>query len=296
MQNDSRSTNGSTSHPGSTPDDKALSVLIEDALVARNLRGMKTLQRVLEPGYCLRAARLLRDIRGTVLIGTGFPVVDTFETDGPVGAIALYDCLEYLGAEPVIVCGPPVSTALAANYRVHEISVGPHDQREQEALQALAKFKPSLVLSIERPGQAEDGLYYNMRGEDISARAACFDTYLRRCDCPSIAIGDGGNEIGMGNVKEALRELDITPAHTCCDELIVADVSNWGAYGIIAFLAHWRNEDLLGQIDPLKILRYLSSLGSVDGVTRRNELTEDGLSPDEGAALLLQLRRLIGMA
>jgi hypothetical protein len=291
MPNDARSNNHS-----STPDDNALSVLIEDALVARNLRGMKTLQRVLQPGYCLRAARLLRGIQGTVLIGTGFPVVDTFETDGPVGAIALYDCLEYLGAEPVIVCGPPVSTALAGKYRVHEIKVGPHDQREQEAFQALAKFQPSLVLSIERPGQAEDGLYYNMRGEDISARAACFDTYLQHCDCPSIAIGDGGNEIGMGNVKEALRELDITPAQTRCDELIVADVSNWGAYGIIAFLALWRNEDLLGKIEPLKILQYLSSLGSVDGVTRRNELTEDGLSPDEGTALLLQLRRLIGMA
>ncbi len=288
MRNDNRTNNTST--------DIALSVLIENALVARNPRGMKTLQRALEPGYCLRAAQLLRDIKGTVLIGTGFPVVDTFETDGPVGAIALYNCLEYLGAEPVIVCGPPMSTALASSYRVHEIKVGPHDQREEEALQALERYQPALVLSIERPGQAEDGHYYNMRGEDISARAACFDTYLKRCQCPSIAIGDGGNEIGMGNVKEALGQLDINAAHTCCDELIVADVSNWGAYGIIAFLGLWRNEDLLGKIEPLKILQYLSALGSVDGVTRRNELTEDGLSPDEGAALLLQLRRLVGMA
>ncbi|MEH6824343.1 MAG: DUF4392 domain-containing protein [Motiliproteus sp.] len=274
----------------------ALSVQIEDALVSRNLRGMKTIQRALPPGYCLRAARLLRDIRGTVLIGTGFPVVDTFETDGPVGAIALYDTLEYLGAQPVIVCGPPMSTALADKYRVHEIKVGPHDQREQEAAQALEKFKPSLVLSIERPGQAEDGHYYNMRGEDISARAACFDTFLDQCVCPTLAIGDGGNEIGMGNVKLALADLDITAAHTCCDELIVADVSNWGAYGIIAFLGLWRNEDLLARIDPMPILQYISELGSVDGVTRRNELTEDGLSPDEGRSLLLQLRQLINMA
>ena len=293
MVNDSSPNNSANAH---NPDEIALSILIENALVARNPRGMKTLQRALEPGYCLRAARLLRNIKGTVLIGTGFPVVDTFETDGPVGAIALYDCLEYLGATPVIVCGPPMSTALATAYRVHEIKVGPHDQREQEALQALDKYQPALVLSIERPGQAVDGNYYNMRGEDISARAACFDTYLKRCQCPSIAIGDGGNEIGMGNVKEALRQLDIKAAHTCCDELIVADVSNWGAYGIIAFLGMWRNEDLLGEIKPLKILQYLSDLGSVDGVTRRNELTEDGLSPDEGATLLLQLRRLVGMA
>ena len=286
----------SANQSSTTTDDSALSVLIEDALVARNLRGMKTLQRALEPGYCLRAARLLRGLQGTVLIGTGFPVVDTFETDGPVGAIALYDTLDYLGAKPVIVCGPPMSTALAKKYRVHEIKVGPHDQREQEALETLATFKPSLVLSIERPGQAEDGHYYNMRGEDISARAACFDSFLNHCDCPSIAIGDGGNEIGMGNVKEALRALKITAADTCCDELIVADVSNWGAYGIIAFLGLWRNEDLLARIAPLTILQYLSSEGSVDGVTRRNELTEDGLAPEEGDSLLLQLRRLTAMA
>ncbi|MEH6472049.1 MAG: DUF4392 domain-containing protein [Halopseudomonas sp.] len=279
-----------------TLNEDALSVQIEDALVSRNLRGMKKIQRALQPGYCLRAATLLRNIKGTVLIGTGFPVVDTFETDGPVGAIALYDTLEYLGAEPVIVCGPPMSTALASQYRIHEIKVGPHDQRQQEADQALARFKPSLVLSIERPGQADDGHYYNMRGEDISARAACFDTFLDHCDCPTIAIGDGGNEIGMGNVKQALRDLDITAAATRCDELIVADVSNWGAYGLIAFLGLWRNEDLLARIEPMAILQYLSNLGSVDGVTRRNELTEDGLAPDEGSALLLQLRRLLDMA
>jgi hypothetical protein len=83
----------------------ALSRTIEDILVARNLRGMKTVQSHLEPGYCLRAAKILRDCRGIVLIGTGFPVVDTFETDGPVGAIAFYETLEKIGATPILVCG-----------------------------------------------------------------------------------------------------------------------------------------------------------------------------------------------
>ena len=68
-----------------------LSKQIENALVKRNLRNMQVAQAALEPGYYLRAAAVLKNIQGAVLIGTGFPVTDTFETDGPVGAIALYE-------------------------------------------------------------------------------------------------------------------------------------------------------------------------------------------------------------
>ena len=135
-------------------DELALSQRIEDILVARNLRGMKTVQPHLEPGYCLRAAKILRDCRGIVLIGTGFPVVKTFETDGPVGAIAFYETLEKLGATPILVCGRPISEALAERFRVYEIHVGDHDRREYEARHALTAFRPDAVISIERPGQA----------------------------------------------------------------------------------------------------------------------------------------------
>ena len=276
--------------------DLALSQKIEDILVARNLRGMKTVQPYLQPGYCLRAAQILRDCDGHVLIGTGFPVVDTFETDGPVGSIALYDALETLGAIPIIVCGRPLSEALIAKYRVHEIRVGDHDKREHEAIEAMEKYQPQAIVSIERPGQAADGGYYNMRGENISPRTACFDTFMNLSESPTIAVGDGGNEIGMGKVSEALRDLNIVPAATSCDELIVADVSNWGAYGLISFLSVWHGSDLLKEINPLGILQYISELGSVDGVTRINQLTEDGLPVSEGESILRELREVCGFA
>jgi hypothetical protein len=272
----------------------ALSRNIENILVARNLRGMKTVQAYLQAGYCLRAARLLRECRGNILIGTGFPVVKTFETDGPVGAIAMYEAFEKLGATPTIVCGRPLSQALAARYRIHEIRVGDHDRREQEAREALELFQPEAIISIERPGQAADGGYYNMRGESISEHTACFDTFMNQSTCPTIAIGDGGNEIGMGNVAEALRNLNIVPAITRCDELIVADVSNWGAYGLISFLSVWSERDLLAEIVPMDSLRYISGLGSVDGVTRINQLTEDSLDPSEGESVLRELRQVCG--
>lgn len=277
-------------------DEQQLSLQIEDLLVARNPRGMKTVQKALEPGYYRRAARLMRGVKGTVLIGTGFPVVDTFETDGPVGAIALYDALESLGAHPIIVCGSPLSQALAERYRVHDIVVGPHDQRQQEAETALQTLQPELIISIERPGMAADGNYYNMRGEDISPRAACFDTFMQQADCPTIAIGDGGNEIGMGNIQQALQKLDIVPAATTCSELVIADVSNWAAHGLIAILGWWHQKDLLADVDSLAILRYLSDHGSVDGVTRENELTEDGLAAEEGIGVIHSLRSLTGFS
>lgn len=271
----------------------ALSRQIEDLLVAKNLRGMKTVQPALPEGYYLRAARILNKCKGHILIGTGFPVVDTFETDGPVGAIALYKALEELGATPVLVCGPPVSQALMKDYRVHEIRVGEHTEQKLEAFEALYRYNPDAVLSIERPGQAADGGYYNMRGESISERTACFDTFIRHAKCPTIGIGDGGNEIGMGNISEALRDLDIVSSATKVDELLIADVSNWGAYGILAFLSLWNDVDLLEKVKPLEILEYLSNLGSVDGVTRQNELTEDGLDPHEGEAVIAGLRALV---
>jgi len=272
---------------------QTLSCDIENLLVERNLRGMKTVQGALPAGYVLRAAQLMLPIRGRVLIGTGFPVVDTFETDGPVGAIALYNAFEALGAEPVIVCGPPLSDELADQYRVHPLKVGPHESQDQEALTALKELKPELIVSIERPGQAADGKYYNMRGEDISPRAACFDSFFHHATCPTIAIGDGGNEIGMGNIQEALKDLDIQAAATGCNELVIADVSNWAALGLIAILDWLTGQELLQKIDSLGVLEFLSKRGSVDGVTRENTLTEDGLPAQDGIDLIDRLQALV---
>jgi hypothetical protein len=270
-----------------------LSQAIEDLLVARNLRHMQTAQAALTPGYYLRAARILKAVTGTVIIGTGFPVSDTFETDGPVGAIALYDALQSRGADPWLACAPPLSVALAQDYQVLELAAADLAEAELEADEVLERLQPQAVVSIERPGLAEDGRYYNMRGEDISAHCAYFDPFLVRAKCPTIAIGDGGNEIGMGNIREAIADLDINAAVTGCDELLVADVSNWGAYGLIAFLDLWFDKNLLDGISPSGILEYLSARGSVDGVTRENTLTEDGLDAEEGYGVIRDLRKLV---
>lgn len=271
-----------------------LSQSIEALLVARNPRNMQLARDALQPGYYLRAATQLQDIAGTVIIGTGFPVNATFETDGPVGAIALYDTLADLGAHPLLACGPPLCDSIDQDYRVLPLLARNLEQAGDEARKQLALLRPAAVVSIERPGLAADGRYYNMRREDISEYCAFFDPYVRIADCPTIAIGDGGNEIGMGNIAGAISGLDINASATTCDELLVADVSNWGAYGIIAFLGLWSGRDLLARISPVEILGYLSARGSVDGVTRENTLTEDGLDAQEGLRVIRELRKLTG--
>ena len=274
--------------------DQKLSETIEDLMVARNPRNMQDAQAALTPGYYLRAAQQLYAARGNVIIGTGFPVADTFETDGPVGALALYKALELLGNTCWLACAAPLAAALADDYWILPLAARDAEAAAIEAQHLLTELKPAAIISIERPGVTNDGRYYNMRGEDISPRCGIFDTYLNLATCPTIAIGDGGNEIGMGNIAHAIGNLDINASITTCDELLVADVSNWAAYGLIAFLSRWHQQDLLAHHNPLETLQYLSDKGSVDGVTRTNTLTEDGLPANDGIALINELRGLLG--
>lgn len=277
-----------------------LSLDIENLLVARNLRGMKQVQPALTAGYLLRSAQLITSVLRTkanpeqppiVLIGTGFPVADTFETDGPVGAIALYQSLTELGFNVFLVCANPLQQVLKLQYQTLSLPEPSATQQQvNEQIGALLdSYQPDLIISIERPGKAADGKYYNMRKEDISSHCGRFDDLMSLCHCPTLAIGDGGNEIGMGNIQTDIAKLDIIPSVTQATELIIADVSNWGALGLIALVDAITGSHTLEKINALDTLKFLSQHGSVDGVTRENTLTEDGLEADQGLVLQQQI-------
>lgn len=272
-----------------------LSQQIEHMLVRQNVRGMATLLPALKTGSYLRAARLIANTKGLVLIGTGFPVGDSFETDGPVGAIVLYQLVEKLGARAMLACGDPLFSVLKNDYACLELPVNSVDAAAF-ALQALQQLEPELIISIERPGLAADGRYYNMRAVDISARCANFDVFFLQASCPTIAIGDGGNEIGMGNLYQALSQLAITPAVTGCDELLLADVSNWAAYGLLALVSVIKDtetgEGWLLDCQPAQLLQYLVKRGCVDGVTGLASITEDSLPPEHAMQLIRDLQQL----
>jgi hypothetical protein len=266
---------------------------VEEIILQHDRRGMTRLRERMRPGYCERAAKLITHTAGTVVIGTGFPAAGSFESDGPIGAICLYRVLERLGYRPVFACAPPISRLLARDFETYELPVAGWEESREAVAQALGALKPSLVVSVERPGLAADGRYYNMRGIDITEHTAKFDLFFDDGDCPTLAFGDGGNEIGMGNVGSALAELDIAPAVTRCDELVISSVSNWGVYGVLALMSHQMRRDLLDLIDPGQIARHLFANGCVDGVTGGKDHTEDGFPIDVGLGIIRELRELV---
>jgi hypothetical protein len=263
---------------------------IEDIILSHSARGMDLMRHAIPGGYCARAAKLILENKGRVLIGTGFPVGASFETDGPIGAIALYRVLERLGHEPVFGCAPPISRVLAGDFRTLEVPILSWEATVPVVESALADLRPALLVSIERPGVARDGHYYNMRGKDISDALAKFDLFFNLCDCPTIAVGDGGNEIGMGNLLAELDRLPIVPSVTRCDELVIATVSNWGVYGIVAAMSRELHQDLFNCFDPMGIVRYLVDRGAVDGKTGCAECSEDGFPLAVGLGIIERLR------
>jgi hypothetical protein len=120
-----------------------------------------------------------------------------------------------------------------------------------------------------------------------------------------LAVGDGGNEIGMGKLPASLIGATVPNGEaiasvTSCDRLVVAGVSNWGAYGLMAALSVVRPEwhRTIGQFltaeRDLAVTRATVAAGAVDGVTARREPTVDGFGVDVHGPLVEKLRRIAG--
>jgi hypothetical protein len=139
---------------------------------------MNELQKHMQPGYCRRAAQLILNNKGVVVIGTGFPVSGSFESDGPIGAIALYRILIELGCKPVFACAPPISLILSHSFLTYELPLAGWNESRPVIKRALKELEPSLIVSIERPGVSADGRYFNMYKKDITAHTAKFDLFL----------------------------------------------------------------------------------------------------------------------
>ncbi len=280
--------------------DPLLDVSIDnaDAVFPFDYRGIRSAARRLPADAYLRAGRALLARRaGVVLITTGFPFGSTGETDGPPGARAVAGALKALGWQIVTVACPATHAVVEALLG----RLGPVELVEGESPAAaragcervLRTHVPDVAIAIERPGVTADGRLVNMRGEQLHADTAALDALMQ---APlSIAIADGGNEIGMGAVAGYLarHRLVAAPCITRTTHLLLASVSTWGAYGLVAML------DLLSGIestptgsDERDWLQRLLAAGAVDGVSGRPEPTVDTFTADRTEAVLERLRAI----
>ena len=249
------------------------------------------------------------------------------ETDGPPGAALLASVLQDLGRPVRVItedlCGPVVEAALraagATDVPVWLCPLFAADAlRWQRAL--WDRERPGLVLAIERVGPSHThrsliaqrrtmpaptqqflervapeswNRCHNMRGIGIDDHTAPLHALFEEAAArgvPTIGIGDGGNEIGMGAIpwEELVERLPGAhsariPCRIATDWTILAGVSNWGGFalGAAAAVLAGRSEVLRGWTAErhfAALQQLVSDTGAVDGVTRLAEPTVDGLS------------------
>ena len=254
-----------------------------------------------------RKIAILKGKRVDVITGFFIPTAEPpcGETDGPLGAVFLARAFHDNGIDVGLFADPFCVAALHAGVVAGRISDGfdihPHGLWMNRAnVEAL----PDLLIAIERVGPATDGRCYTMRGRDITDEMLPFHVLFQDPKlCNTIGIGDGGNEIGMGKVPHEtivknIPNGDLIHCRVATDHLIVAGVSNWGAYALAAGVYVLRGKkppaDLFDPDREREILEVMVREGPlVDGVTGKQTATVDGLTWDEYTRPLIRIREVL---
>nr|XP_048305401.1 D-glutamate cyclase, mitochondrial isoform X3 [Myodes glareolus] len=263
--------------PGVVPEVHAISkdplhYSIVSAAAVQKIRGLESAIAI-DPGsrgigYLLHKDELLRAALSlsharSVLVTTGFPTHFNHEppeeTDGPPGAIALAAFLQALGKETSMVVDQRalslhtklVEEAVKQGVLTTPIPILTYQGGSVEDAQAfLCKDgdpkSPRFdhLVAIERAGRAADGSYYNARKMNIKHLVDPIDDlFLAAQKIPGISstgVGDGGNELGMGKVKKAVKKFirngDVIACDVEADFAVIAGVSNWGGYALACAL------------------------------------------------------------
>ena len=239
-----------------------------------------------------------------VVTGAGTPPgLPKGETDGPMGAAAVARAVTLgLGAKPVMVgeernmpstieCTEAAGlmvvddelfsqrggVALAVNFPLGA------EAGKKAAADLLARFKPTAIVFVEKGGPNEKGVFHSIMGtgrpDTDMANAHLLAEMAMEQGVLTIGIGDGGNEIGCGNIIEAVWKVQ-PYGRKCqcpcgagvatvakCDHLIFCAVSNWGGYALAAALGGLLDKpSLLHDVEMEHQLLYASLRGgALDG-------------------------------
>lgn len=239
----------------------------------------------------------------TVLIATGFIIPPWFraEHDGPAGAVTLARALNLgLDATPVIVADQAVNNRMTGLCQACGFEVTDYNEAKQyprrialenlsviddiarrRAKSVLDEMNPSVIITIEKASPNEKGVYHTGVGYDVTAIEGKISYLIEEAKNRgifTIGIGDGGNEVGMGCIKETVKKVLPTGSKCGCpcgagthsdiatDLLIVAMVSNWGAYALEALLAIAKGKPEIMHDRALedKVFEAAASAGFID--------------------------------
>ncbi|XP_077477899.1 D-glutamate cyclase, mitochondrial-like [Stigmatopora argus] len=285
-------------HSGASP--MAVNKIRHLAAIIGEDPGQRGIQALFVEDDLLRSCLALSHA-SSVAITTGLPTHYMHdppdETDGPPGAIAMATMLLSLGKRVTLVTD---ARALQMYSAIVEEAVRtgvlkskiPLVVFQENAPNAALNFlchngdvtKPKYdhLMAIERSGRAQDGNYYNMRAVNIKHLLDPIDDlFIAAKDVPGISttgIGDGGNELGMGKVKDKVKSLmpkgDLIACDVPADYAVTAGVSNWGGYAVACGLhllrtcpVHQRylNKGLgAKQASPEELQDWSANLPSVD--------------------------------
>ena len=274
---------------------------IEDIVLRGDRRGIAELRGSVPEDFCTQAAQFVLDHPGKVLIATGFYILSAGapETDGPPGAIVLGQAIESLGSHVAYVTdahtAPIMTAGGVAEGNVFTFPILDWEESQNRAARILEDVQPDLLIAIERCGRTRNGEYLNMRGQDISEWTGKLDALFMNHGA-TIGIGDGGNEVGMGTLYDVIPSVSTLvqdPCDVAATHLVLAAVSNWGGYGVVAALSRLTGKRLLpSTTNHARMIRKMAQEGAVDGTTGAQEPVVDGFTLEENMQVLTDLRAL----
>lgn len=264
----------------------------------------------------------------SVCIVTGFFIPHAqppaCETDGPLGAIYLARALSRLKVPLLLVGDKSLAEALEAGLDAAGVFAEAHDTATAYIGQppndigwvesvVLTPGSPwTHMIALERVGPSHaDGRCYSMRGRDITEFTGPAHRLFEHAvslspEVTTIGIGDGGNEIGMGKIpwhviRRNIPNGGLTACRVPTDYLIVAGISNWGAYALGAGIRMLRGVPFDAELfDPeieRRILQTMVEQGPlVDGVTGQPTVSVDGLPFDRYVEPLIRLGQIASRA
>jgi D-glutamate cyclase len=283
---------------------------IESAIRAEIDRDVGPLARHAADGLSTAAHSIAAPRHASVVILTGayipWATPPAAETDGPPGATLLAAGLAEFGIPVRLLTDHWCSSVLGAagEESAPDVPIDVCDGEPVEVDRLLDRYirlGVTHLVAVERLGPAADGAVRNFRGEDITPFTAKLDGLLSANQpWSTIGVGDGGNELGMGNipssdVASATEHGNRIHCVVPCDHLIVAGVSNWGALGLLLAvgLALGKRKTADAYVSAECHRRAVDAClaaGAVDGTLGRALASVDGLGLREHDAVIERIR------